>query len=131
VEKLGIEKNVRLLPMLPQSELWKEYARSTISVSISEHDGTPNTLLEAMALGCLPVCGDIESIREWIKPGVNGELVPPGDAEALAASINQILAAPGKFKGYATANQKLVSERADKLKIRTALDDFYQHLVIK
>ena len=33
------------------------------------HDGTPNTLLEGMACGCLPVAGDLDSIREWLKPG--------------------------------------------------------------
>ena len=54
VERLGIDQSVTLLPLLSQHELWQEFARSTISVSVSTHDGTPNTLLEAMSLGCLP-----------------------------------------------------------------------------
>ena len=37
----------------------------------------PEAILEAMALGCFPIAGDIESVREWITPGVNGILVDP------------------------------------------------------
>jgi len=80
---LHIFDNVTLMPMLSQSELWREFARSMVSVSVSVHDGTPNSLLEAMAVGCLPVCGDIESIREWITDGENGLLVDPADPTAL------------------------------------------------
>ena len=40
-----------------------------VAVSPSTHDGTPNTLLEAMSCGSFPVAGDIESLREWIEPG--------------------------------------------------------------
>lgn len=35
-----------------------------VTVSLSEDDGTPNTLLEAVACGCFPIAGDIESVRE-------------------------------------------------------------------
>lgn len=87
VQKLDIEKNVKLLPYLSQAELWKAYAKAQLTLSISTHDGTPNTLLEAMALGCLPICGDLESIREWIIPGKNGLLIDPSDSVALADAI--------------------------------------------
>ncbi len=67
--------------------MWKAYAKAQLTLSISTHDGTPNTLLEAMALGCLPICGDLESIREWIIPGKNGLLIDPSDSVALADAI--------------------------------------------
>lgn len=47
---------------------------SSVAVSPSLHDGTPNTLLEAMDCGCIIVTGDIESVREWINDGENGSL---------------------------------------------------------
>lgn len=129
VEKLGIAGNVKLLPFLSQAELWEQFARSTISVSISEHDGTPNTMLEAMALGCLPVCGDLESIREWIEPEVNGYLVNPDSAEEIASAINAILDDPGKFKKWIENNHQIIIDRADRKKLQTELDSFYKKFV--
>jgi glycosyltransferase involved in cell wall biosynthesis len=87
VEAYHLQDQVRLLPYLSQEMLWSLFARSAITVSISQHDGTPNSLLEAMAIGCLPVAGDIESIRQWITPGLNGILVEPHRADALADAI--------------------------------------------
>lgn len=130
VKKLGIEKNVSLLPYLNQHELWQEYARSLISVSISTHDGTPNTLLEAMALGCLPICGDIESIREWITPGVNGLLVPPDDPSALAAAILTGLENASLQTKASEENKKLIEQRTSTTYIRSAIDQFIRNLPI-
>ena len=77
LERLNIGQRVLLLPYLDQEQLWAIFQRAAVSVSISAHDGTPNSLLEAMAIGCFPIAGDIESLREWIVPGVNGLLVEP------------------------------------------------------
>ncbi len=129
VEKLGIADNVELAPFLSQGELWKQFSRSTISVSISQHDGTPNTLLEAMALGCLPVCGDIASIREWIEPEVNGALVPPDDFEALASTINRLLANPDKYRGWQIKNIDMMKKRADRKALAKIILNFYQSVV--
>jgi glycosyltransferase involved in cell wall biosynthesis len=126
VQKLGIASNVTLLPLLSQEQLWQEFARSTISVSLSIHDGTPNTLLEAMALGCLPICGDVESIREWITPGKNGLLVDPADAQALAGTILHGLENVRLQKAAAVTNQKLVTEKAGLETTRTQIVDFYR-----
>jgi glycosyltransferase involved in cell wall biosynthesis len=111
VKKLKLEKNVTLLPYLDQHALWQETARSLVSVSISTHDGTPNTLLEAMALGSLPICGDLPSIREWITPGENGLLVPADDPSALADAICRGLTDSSLHQKAALAQQK--KDRAD------------------
>ena len=79
VVELGIEQAVQLLPHVQQPELADLFRRSQVMVSPSVHDGTPNSLLEGMACGCLPVAGDLESIREWIKDGENGLLVDATD----------------------------------------------------
>ena len=125
IEKLGIEHQVRLLPFIPQQELWKLYAQALVSLSISEHDGTPNSLLEAMTLGCLRICGDIESIREWIIPGQNGLLVDPSDEKALAAAILRGLRDEELRKNAAQHNLALIKEKADLETTRRKVKDFY------
>ena len=52
IKKLRIEHAVRLLPKLSQEEMAFILRHASVTVSPSEHDGTPNTLLETMASGC-------------------------------------------------------------------------------
>ena len=37
------------------------FRQAQVMLSITTHDGTPNTLLEGLASGCFPIAGDIES----------------------------------------------------------------------
>lgn len=126
VQRLNLGKNVRLLPYLPQSQLWELFARAEISASISTHDGTPNTLLEAMACACFPVVGDLEALREWITPGVNGLLVEPGKPQALADALLLALSQPELRASAAQVNRRLISERAEVGVVREKLGAFYQ-----
>jgi glycosyltransferase involved in cell wall biosynthesis len=125
VKKLGIEQNVTLLPLLSQTQLWQEFARATASVSLSTHDGTPNSLLEAMAAGCLPICGDIDSIRDWIKPDENGLLIRPDDPKILAEAIlNAIENAPLRHRA-AHFNRQIIEKRASLSRTRDQIFAFY------
>jgi glycosyltransferase involved in cell wall biosynthesis len=125
VQRLKLGQSVRLLPYLSQSHLWELFKRADISASISTHDGTPNTLLEAMACGCFPVAGDLEALREWITPGVNGLLVeatkPQSVAEALLLALDQ----PGVRARAAQINRRLVQQRAEVGTVRARLAEFY------
>lgn len=129
ITRLKLEKHVRLLPYLPQSELWDLFIRSLLSVSVSEHDGTPNSLLEAMACGCFPIAGDIESLREWITPGVNGLLVEPTKPEALADAILLALENPGLRATAAERNLQIIAEKAETNLVRAQVQVFYQSLI--
>lgn len=51
----------------------------------------PNSVLEAMASRRPPVCTDVGSIREMIADGDTGLIVPPGDADRLAAALLRLL----------------------------------------
>ena len=121
-----LKENVLLLPVLTHSDLWWLFAHADVVISPGEHDGVPNSLLEAMASGCYPVAGDIESLREWITPGINGLLYPPADSIALAESILLILENPDRRFEAARLNRNLIRERADLATIRKKVSDFYQ-----
>lgn len=128
VEKLDITESVHLLPFLPQQQLWKLFQRALVSVSVSQHDGTPNSLLEAMAIGCLPVVGDIESTREWVEDGRNGFVVDPGDPAALADAILKGLENKGLREKAANLNAEIIRERAERGMVAGLVSDFYQEL---
>jgi glycosyltransferase involved in cell wall biosynthesis len=128
VERYHLQKNVFLLPYLSQVELWSLFRHALASISISVHDGTPNSLLESMACGCFPIVGDIESLREWITPGVNGWLVPPDNPQALAEALTVVLHNPALRQSAAEINQKIIRDRAELNLMRSQIQVFYQRL---
>lgn len=129
IKQLHLEECVHLLPFLPQEKLFELFMCSDISVSISAHDGTPNTLLESMALGCFPIAGDIESIREWIIPGVNGLLVEPSNPHSLAEALLKAIEQPNLRKIAAELNLNLIRSRAEVADNRSQIEAFYQKLI--
>jgi len=129
VQRLGISDHVHLLPVLSQDDLWRLFSRSVMSLSITMHDGTPNTLLEAMACGSLPIAGDLETLREWITPGVNGLLVDPNQPQAVADAMLLGFANPQLFRTAAEINRNIILERAETRMVREKLQKFYQEIL--
>ena len=122
----GINSNVSLLPFIPQGELWALYFNAEIYISLSSHDGTPNSFLEAIACGCFPVTGNISSLREWIDHGRNGWLVEPRDARAAADAVISILRDKNLREHAAVINQGIVADRANIQKVRKVIRNFYK-----
>ena len=67
-------------------------SRATALVLSSDYEGSPNALLEAMALGCPVIATDSPGgSREALHDGEAGILVPPRDENALAAAIKELI----------------------------------------
>ncbi|NMC29572.1 MAG: glycosyltransferase family 4 protein [Pelolinea sp.] len=130
VHELGIAKHALLLPYLPQAELWHLYQHSDIYLSLSSHDGTPNTFLEAMACGCFPIVGNIRSLQEWIENGKNGLLVDPTDAKEVAKAVVDALQNKKMREEAKPLNWALLDERANRKKIRKKVVSFYSGLLV-
>jgi glycosyltransferase involved in cell wall biosynthesis len=129
VSGLDIRGNVRLLPSVPREQMAELFRLASVAVSPSLHDGTPNTLLEAMACGCFPVAGDIESVREWITDGDNGLLCDPTSAQSLAHAM--IRAVQDKQLGERAReyNLRQVAERADYGSVMLKAEEFYRRVI--
>ncbi len=129
VARLGLESVVELLPARPHAQMAELFRAAQVVVSPATHDGTPNTLLEAMACGCLPVAGDLDSIREWVKPGENGLLADPGDPRALAAAILRGLNDAALREQAAGKNAVLIAERAEYTRNMARVVGLYERLI--
>ena len=128
IEQLGIAQAVELTAPLPQTQLADLFRTAQVVVSPTTHDGTPNSLLEALACGCFPVVGDLDSIREWITPGKNGLLVDPNNPRALADAILRALNDPALRAAAAQTNAAIITERAEYTRCMPRAADFYKKL---
>jgi glycosyltransferase involved in cell wall biosynthesis len=82
-----------------------------------------------MACGCFPVAGDLESLREWIDPGINGFLVDPADPSDIAAAIVEALERTESREQALIHNQKLIKTRAEYNSSMASALNFYQTLI--
>ena len=126
VKELGIEHAVELLPSFPHEKMGDVFRGAQIVVSPSIHDGTPNSLIEAMACGCFPVAGDLDSIREWITPGKNGLLMNPADPQSIADAILLGLEREDLRHEAAGLNANMISARAEYGGTMKRVEDFYK-----
>ena len=128
---LKISHAVELLPSQTEADMADLYRRAQVLVSPSTHDGTPNSLLEGMACGCFPIAGDLESIREWITPSLNGLLVDPADPQALAEAVLLAMENKDLRAQAAQVNEKLIAERAEYQHVMAQAEEFYTRMVLK
>src|SRR5262249_22099423 len=73
-------------------DIAKLWASAHIAVLPSHREGLPLSLLEAAACGRPLIATDVPGCRAIIRPGINGSLVPLGDADALADAIDRLAA---------------------------------------
>ena len=76
-------------------------------------EGTPRSVLEAMAMGRAIVTTDAPGCRETIRHGVEGYLVPPRDAAALAGAMDLMLREPVRTAQMAEAAFARAQEKYD------------------
>ena len=97
------------------ADIRPEMAACHVYVLPSYREGTPRTVLEAMAMGRPIITTDTPGCRETIdKAGANGILVPPRNAEALAEAALQLMAvSKERLEEMASCSSRLVRERFD------------------
>ncbi len=88
-------------------------------VQASDYEGTPNAVLEAMALETPVVATDAGGTRQLIENGVHGLLVPIGEAGPIADGMLHALSQPAERHAWAAAARARV-ERELSFDARTA-----------
>ena len=89
---LGIDQNVAFLGT--RSDVAEIMRGAALLARPSTLEGMPLTVLEGMASGLPVVATPVGGTPELVSDGVNGRLVPPGDSNALASRIIELLDDP-------------------------------------
>lgn len=88
-------------------------AACSVYVLPSYREGTPRSVLEAMATGRAIVSTDAPGCREPVENGVNGFLVPPRTAAPLAEAMLRFIEQPGLVRDMGAASRRIACARYD------------------
>jgi len=107
--RLGIGDRIRWLGGQPQDVVLQHYRAADLLVLASriaadgDRDGLPNVLLEAQSQRLAVIATRVSAIPELVEHGVTGLLAEPGDAAALRAAMQQLIADPARRAELAAA----------------------------
>ena len=111
-----------------QSDLPSVYADLDATIVSSTNEGTPACLIEAMASGCPVIATRVGGVPDMISPGETGQLVPSGDARALAAAIVRLVKEPEQARRMANQARGEALVRYDEQRLLTDMDRLYGQL---
>jgi glycosyltransferase involved in cell wall biosynthesis len=111
VEKHDLADDVRFAGFVPNRSLPKLLAQHNTYVSLVPSDGVSASLLEAMAVGLLPIVPDHPANTDWVTHGDNGLLLSSTDPKTLAHSIESV-GEDIRRRAWRN-NPQLISERAN------------------
>ncbi|MBN1661419.1 MAG: glycosyltransferase [Anaerolineae bacterium] len=130
VRRGGAEPAVRYVGDLGSEEAIADlYRVSDVIVSVPSSDGTPSSVLEALACGALPVLSDLPSLREWIEHERHGLFVPVGDVEAIGQAIIRLVTDEQLRNQIKINAARLVAERADSKMLMERNERIYERLL--
>lgn len=92
-------------------------AECSVFVLPSYREGTPRSVLEAMAIGRAIITTDAPGCRETVKQGVNGFLVPIKNTPALADAMQICINQPELVAKMAQSSRQIAVEKYDVNKV--------------
>jgi glycosyltransferase involved in cell wall biosynthesis len=96
-------------------------AEASVYVLPSYREGTPRTVLEAMAMGRAVITTDAPGCRNTVVDGENGFLVPVGDSDRLYRAMLRFIEDPALAQRMGEASLRLVREKFDVDKVNAAI----------
>lgn len=95
----------------PRDDVERWYAAMDVHLITSRSEGTTTTALEAQACGVPVVSTDVGAVHEVVADRTTGLLVPPGNADAIAAATLALLDDPGQREEMGLAGRAAAVDR--------------------
>ena len=112
IEKKGVSGVCKLVSY-SYKELMDLFKLADFYVSLTTSDGTPMSMLEAMAQGSVPIVSDLRFFQPWINDGINGFLADLNSAEKVAETFSRAIKCEADPRTMAEKNFTIVREKAD------------------
>ena len=126
-DRLGLGDRCRFLGH--QQDVAGLYEAFDVFVQSSDYEGTPNAVLEAMALETPIVATDVGGTQELATGGVHALIIARADVSRLQSALEDVLGNPGAARARAVAARRRVESELS-FEIRTRrLEAIYEDLV--
>ncbi|MFL6303000.1 MAG: glycosyltransferase family 4 protein [Candidatus Sulfotelmatobacter sp.] len=83
----GLSPRVRIMGWMANDKALQLLKQQHVLIMLSDLEGQPIALLEAMGSSVVPVVTDIPALREVIEHGENGFLLPVGDSQEFTNTL--------------------------------------------
>lgn len=105
------------------------FADLDLVVLTSRNEGTPMALIEASGSGRAIVATDVGGVRDVVVDGRTGVLAAAGDHHAVAMSIRDLLADPGRRQALGSAGREHVRNRYGLAASLEAMSSLYRDVL--
>lgn len=129
VLELSVSEYVTFIGWVDYKEMAELLHNCDIYVSTALSDGTPVSVLEAMACGKACIVTDVGGVSEWIEDGVNGCLLTPKKPQELSQKILELAADPMKREKLGKNASQVIEQRGDWYRIMEDVRKQYLELV--
>lgn len=103
------------------SDVRPAIAACSVYVLPSYREGTPRTVLEAMAMGRAVITTDAPGCRETVVDGDNGFLVPVKSVNALAQAMERFITEPDLAARMGARSRQMAEEKYDVHKVNAVM----------
>ena len=124
---LGLRERVHFVGW--RDDLDRLYADLDLVALTSRNEGSPVSLIEAMAAARPVVATRVGGVPDLVEDGVTGHLVPAGDATALAEAMRALLDNPEQRRRMGAAGRKHVAAAFGADRLLSAVDAVYRELL--
>jgi glycosyltransferase involved in cell wall biosynthesis len=125
--ELGVLERCRFVGF--REDVGPYLAGADLVVLTSANEGTPVSLIEALAAGRPVVSTDVGGVRDVVADGETGLLVPSGDAKAVAAAIDRLASDPTLRAAMGERGREDVVARYSVARLLDDVDALYRRLL--
>ena len=127
VDQLGLNGRVFFLGW--RQDLDRIYADLDLVVLTSRNEGSPVSLIEAMAAGRAVVATRVGGVPDLVEDGVTGLLVPLENSHALVDAMSSLLEDPERRRVFGERGQKRVYPAYSAERLLGDMDQLYKDLL--
>jgi glycosyltransferase involved in cell wall biosynthesis len=128
VADLGLHDKITFKQQTDYSEVPQDYRQADIFITTSTSDGTPVSLLEAMASGLPCIATSVGGIPEWVNNNT-GLLIKPGSPEEVASALLKLARDPELRKQMGIAAREVVINNGQWKTLMERAEKDYQELI--
>jgi glycosyltransferase involved in cell wall biosynthesis len=114
---------------LSHSEVLDLFRTSSIYIGHSLSDGISTSMLEAMAMGAIPIQTNTSCAEEWIEDQETGFLITPNDTEKIKESVLKILSGEFDSDFARETNYRVIDDRYNPNSLSRIAAGYYDKLI--